>query len=200
MKKILLASLLSVMGATSAFAQVSQAGYLTDGSGAVVKSGSGLCWNTSATKVPNADCGDVIVQVKQENAPVKVATTPEVKQEVAQKRVIINAEVLFGFDSAKLSKAGEEVLVKEVVGINPTEVEIAGYTDTIGTQKYNLRLSQKRADAVKQFLVAKGIASEKIVAIGFGETNLVCAEKHPTKASKCAAQNRRVDIAAKYVK
>jgi OOP family OmpA-OmpF porin len=197
MKKILLTPILCMMLSSGAFAQ-SEPGYLTDSSGNVVKSGFGLCWNTSATKVPNVDCGDVLV-VEQ---PKVVAQLP-VPQVIPVERsirdieavgIVLNSSLLFKFDSAQLSKAGEEIINKEVVAVNPYSVEIIGHTDQLGTQKYNLKLSQARAESVKNFLVSKGIKEDSIKAVGMGETKLLCEEKNPKKSSDCSTKNRRVEI------
>ncbi|MBD3234447.1 MAG: OmpA family protein, partial [candidate division Zixibacteria bacterium] len=66
-------------------------------------------------------------------------------------------------------------------------LEVAGYTDGLGSAKYNLKLSQKRADAVKKYLVAKGISPDRLVAKGYGETNFIDADKN-------SAVNRRVEL------
>ena len=204
MKKLLLASMLSALCVAPAFAGPSDGGYLTDGSNRVVKSGSGLCFNTKADFVPDTECGDVIEHPKKIELPVKPKLLPglveAVKHEVKQQKIVISPEVLFGFDSIKLTKAGQEVLLKEVVSVNPIKVEVAGHTDAIGSGRYNQKLSQKRANAVQEYLVANGIAADKIIANGFGETNLICEEKNPTKTSKCSAQNRRVEVTTEYVK
>ncbi len=196
MRKILLSSILCMMFSAPAFAQV---GYLTDNSGSVVKSGFGLCWNTSASNTPNAECGDVIEQPKKvvEELP-KPQVIPVTKQNsIADTEVVgivLNSSLLFKFDSAQLSKAGEEILNKEVVKVNPYSVEIIGHTDQLGTQQYNLKLSKKRAESVKAFLVSKGIDESSIKTTGMGESKLLCEEKHPKKSSECSTKNRRVEI------
>lgn len=195
MKKILLSSILCMMFSAPALAQT---GYLTDSSGSVVKSGFGLCWNTSATKIPNVDCGDVIEQPKPQQVvelvkPQLIPVTP-VQQINEAVGIELNAELLFKFDSSKLSKSGEEILTEKVVAVNPYQVKIIGHTDQIGTQKYNLRLSQQRAESVKAFLISKGIEEKTITSTGMGETQLLCEEKNPKKSSECSTKNRRVEI------
>lgn len=207
MKKLLLASMLSAMCIAPAFAQ-SEMGYLTDNSGKVVKSGHGLCWNTSATKVHNPECGDVIEQPKKAEVvlpapalvPAQVITVSEVKKEVSRQKVVINSDILFKFDSSVLSQAGENALMSEVVAVNPLAVEVVGHTDPIGSSKYNQRLSEQRANSVKSFLVSKGITSNKISTVGMGETNLECDNKKQTRSDSCSAQNRRVEITTDYQK
>jgi OOP family OmpA-OmpF porin len=194
MKKLLIASMLSVVCSASAFAQD---GYLTDSSGAVVKSGSGLCWNSKATFAPRSECGDIIEQPKKVEELVKPQVLPGIERKIGEMEAVgitLQSSLLFKFDSAQLSKAGEEALDKQVVALNPTSVEIIGHTDQIGTQKYNLKLSKKRAESVKSFLVSKGIDEKIITTTGMGETQLLCTEQHPKKSSACSEKNRRVEI------
>jgi outer membrane protein OmpA-like peptidoglycan-associated protein len=71
------------------------------------------------------------------------------------------------------------------------QVEIQGYTDSIGTDAYNLSLSQKRADAVKAYLVGKGLNSSSLTAKGYGKADPIAS--NATKEGR--AQNRRVAFA-----
>ena len=66
--------------------------------------------------------------------------------------------------------------------------QIAGHTDASGTADYNLELSERRANAVMQYLVENGIDPERLVAVGYGEDNLLHAENPES------AENRRVEI------
>ena len=70
------------------------------------------------------------------------------------------------------------------------KLEIRGYTDSIGKAASNLNLSQKRADAVKAYLVKKGIAFDRLKAIGYGEANPIASNK--TKAGR--TKNRRIEF------
>ena len=63
-----------------------------------------------------------------------------------------------------------------------------GYTDNTGSEKYNQKLSQKRADAVRDYLVAKGIAASRLTAVGYGEANPIMDNKTATGR----AFNRRI--------
>ena len=67
---------------------------------------------------------------------------------------------------------------------------VEGHTDDTGSAAYNKKLSQKRADAVRDYLVEQGFPADKITAIGYGEEKPIC----PTKTKKCRQENRRVDI------
>lgn len=102
--------------------------------------------------------------------------------------------VNFGFDSSNLTSAAMANLDKlaEVLKNNPdTNINIYGHTDSKGSDEYNLSLSERRAAAVKSYLVSKGIASSRILTMGVGE-------KEPIASNDTAegrAQNRRVEFA-----
>ena len=73
------------------------------------------------------------------------------------------------------------------------KVEIAGHADSVGSEDYNLNLSQQRADEVKKYLVNKGVSSARLNAIGYGETQPVADNATPEGRK----QNRRVDFKVK---
>jgi hypothetical protein len=75
-------------------------------------------------------------------------------------------------------------------------VEIRGYTDRLGSDQYNIDLSERRADAVKAVLVQKGVPAEKIRTVGLGEQNPIvqCEDAEGAAAIRCLQPNRRVEI------
>ncbi len=113
----------------------------------------------------------------------------------------MSATELFGFDSAKLA-AGQPKLddIANVLNANSgiDNVVISGYTDRLGSDKYNLKLSERRANAVKDYLVSKGVAANRLNAVGKGESNPVaeCNDKKQKRADliKCLEPNRRVEV------
>ncbi len=76
-------------------------------------------------------------------------------------------------------------------------VLVSGHTDTIGSAKYNQKLSERRAHAVREYLISQGIKGEQIEAKGYGETNPIaqCGKiKNRKKSISCQAPNRRVEV------
>ncbi|HDR1501863.1 TPA: porin OmpA, partial [Pasteurella multocida] len=123
--------------------------------------------------------------------------------EVVSKTFTLNSDVTFGFDKADLKPAAQNVLdgiYGEIAQLKSASVAVAGYTDRLGSDAYNLKLSQRRADTVANYLVAKGVAQNAISATGHGEANPVTGNKcDSVKGRKaliaCLADDRRVEIA-----
>lgn len=102
--------------------------------------------------------------------------------------------VNFGFDSSNLTESGKMNLDKlaTVLSNNPdTNINIYGYTDSKGTDSYNLSLSDRRAAAVKTYLSSKGVSSMRMNTMGMGEADPVASNDNDSGR----AQNRRVEFA-----
>ena len=101
--------------------------------------------------------------------------------------------VFFDWDKATLTGRAKQI-VKEAAEnsthVQYTRIEVNGYTDTSGTPRYNLALSQRRAAAVKAELIRDGVPANAITTQGFGETHLLV----PTGPNVREPQNRRVEI------
>ena len=111
-------------------------------------------------------------------------------------RVDFESDVLFGFDSSTLTAQSSDTL-RQVVGVlnqyDQTAIIVQGHTDSTGRDDYNMRLSERRADAVKAFLTRNGISQQRIIAIGYGEAHPVASNDTPDGR----VLNRRVDLLIK---
>ncbi|HET7587539.1 MAG TPA: OmpA family protein [Gammaproteobacteria bacterium] len=103
----------------------------------------------------------------------------------------------FAFDSAELTQEDMRYLDNEENKINQAlekypqaVVEIAGYTDSVGTEEYNQKLSQRRTDSVRDYLVEHGVDPDRIISHGYGESDPVATNE--TREGR--AQNRRVEV------
>ena len=114
-------------------------------------------------------------------------------RETARGLIVNLSDVLFDTGSANL-KAGTREKLAKVAGIllsHPgLKMQIEGHTDSVGSAEYNQRLSENRADSVRTYLVAQGIASTSVGTAGFGETMPVAS--NDTAAGR--QQNRRVEL------
>ncbi|MFM2427632.1 MAG: hypothetical protein RL707_1459 [Pseudomonadota bacterium] len=156
-------------------------------SGDVWKNSTGLCWRdanwTPATAAPGCD-GAVAAAPKAAPAAAPVA---------AASKVTYAADAFFDFDKSVLKPAGKaklDDLVGKVKGINLEVIIAVGHTDSIGTDAYNQKLSVRRAESVKAYLVSKGIEKNRIYTEGKGEKQPVAS--NVTKEGR--AKNRRVEI------
>ncbi len=129
-------------------------------------------------------------------APAPAPVAPPAPQ---FERYTLSATELFGFDSAtlKMPQAKLDEIATALGGnTQVNNVAITGYTDRLGSDAYNLKLSQRRADAVKTYLTNKGIDSKRLTATGKGESNPVtqCTDKKMAALIQCLEPNRRVEI------
>ena len=162
-------------------------------SGDAWKSGTGLCWRdaswTPATAAKDCDGAAVAAPVAAKAAPAPAATQPA----PAAAKVTYAADAFFDFDKSVLKPAGKaklDDLVGKVKGINLEVIIAVGHTDSVGTDAYNQKLSVRRAESVKAYLVSKGIEKNRIYTEGKGEKQPVADNK--TKEGR--AKNRRVEI------
>ena len=111
----------------------------------------------------------------------------------AAEKVTFEADAFFDFDKSVLKPAGKERLTDLVSKLQGTDIEIViatGHTDSIGTDAYNQKLSLRRANSVKAFLVSKGVPTDRIFTEGKGESQPVASNK--TREGR--AKNRRVEV------
>jgi len=114
----------------------------------------------------------------------------------ADEKVLVFGDTHFDFDKSTLTQEAKTLLDKDVQVLkeNPeTEVRMAGYTSAQGTEDINQKLSENRANAVRDYLIEKGIAPERITTIGYGRTKPAMYEVTPGDINtKEAKANMRV--------
>jgi len=201
--KLFLAAALAF--SASAFAQ-SNEGYWTSGpAGSVWKSPFGMCWRAGywTPAMANAECDPDLVPKAAPAAPAPAPMAkPAPKPAPAHVVVVLKADETFAFNKATLTPAAKTTLDRDVVAKihqigNIKFINVNGHTDRLGAALYNQKLSEKRADAVKAYLVSKGVDASKIETYGFGKTQPVhaCPGKMSRKALiACLAPNRRVEV------
>lgn len=212
-KSLLFAAALSVVS-VAAIAQTpgidtkGTVGYVIDQRGVVVRSGTygrpghdTLCWRdgywTPALAI--AECDPDLV--KKEAAP-EVAPPPVAAVKPVAEKITLAADALFDFDKAVLRDEGKAKLDELVSKSKALKVEViiaVGHADRFGKADYNQKLSERRAAAVKDYLVAKGIETNRVYTEGKGSTQPVtkpdeCNGPKSTKVVTCLQPDRRVNI------
>jgi len=201
-------AMLVAAAALSAVAGAQSVDNWRSATGEVWKNATGLCWRDATWTPATAavGCDGAIVAAKPAPAPVaapKPAPAPAVvapapkpapaPQPPAATKVTYAADAFFDFDKAVLKAEGKaklDDLVGKVKGINLEVIIAVGHTDAVGADAYNQKLSVQRAEAVKAYLVTKGIEKNRVYTEGKGEKQPVADNK--TKEGQ--AKNRRVEI------
>ncbi|ALT76745.1 MAG: OmpA family protein [Burkholderiaceae bacterium] len=209
MKKLnRVASLMSVavvaaFASSGAFAQTVDNWRATDGT--VWKNGTNeYCWRdanwTPATAA--AECDGALKPAPKVEAPAPVAPpvvvppappAPKPVPAPVSEKVTFAADAFFDFDKATLkpeAKAKLDDLLAKTKGINLEVIIAVGHTDSVGTDAYNQKLSVKRAEAVKAYLVGAGAEKNRVYTEGKGEKAPVA----DNKTAEGRAKNRRVEI------
>ncbi|MDB5916535.1 MAG: hypothetical protein JWR40_769 [Massilia sp.] len=126
-------------------------------------------------------------------APVVVQTPPPPPPQPVSEKVSFAAESLFDFDKAIVKpdgKAALDGLLTNLQGMNTEAIVTVGHTDSIGSDAYNAKLSLRRAEAVKAYLVSKGVEASRVFVEGKGESQPVA----DNKTAEGRAKNRRVTV------
>ena len=209
-----LAFALTLMGFAAA-TSAHDVGNWTSSAGEVWKNTPGECWRTGfwtpANALPGCD-GAITEKPKAMVQPDPVYPTPEVNPEpvpaaapapapapapaaaaAVSSKVTYAADAFFDFDKSVIKPEGKaklDDLVGKVKAINLEVIIAVGHTDSVGSDAYNQKLSLRRSQAVKAYLVSKGIDKTRIYTEGKGEKQPVADNK--TKEGR--AKNRRVEI------
>jgi len=220
----LLVALTLGLGGSAALAHSTDrsAGYWYDSNGHVWKNNYGQCWRagywTPSMAIPECD-PDLVKKAapaaakKQDTVPATPLVPALGPDKPAFAKITIQAEALFDFDKAVVRPDGKKVLDDEVVGKMKQypEVEvllITGHADRIGTEKYNQKLSERRAAAVKDYLVSQGVEAGRLESAAKGESEPVvdCKDvkgrehRSNKKLIECLQPNRRVMVEIKVQK
>jgi OOP family OmpA-OmpF porin len=202
--------------AAPAFAQQGKGtqGYVTDTRDAIVMDPYNLCWRTGywTPAISNCQCDkDLLPREVCEPPPPKPAAAPPPPPPPVAKpappkptteKVTFAAETLFDFDKAVLRPEGKARLDDTVAKLKGVALEVIiaiGHTDPIGPLGHNQRLSVQRAEAVKAYLVSKGIEPNRIYTEGKGPSQPVkkCSRgdfKAWADYVACNQPNRRVEV------
>jgi OmpA-OmpF porin, OOP family len=162
------------------------------------------CWRDSSWTPATAakGCDGALVVAAPAPAPVAAPAPPRAAPPApppppppppAATKVTYAADAFFDFDKSVLKPEGKaklDDLISKVKGINLEVIIAVGHTDSIGTDAYNQKLSVRRAEAVKAYLVSKGIEKNRVYTEGKGEKQPVA----DNKTAEGRAKNRRVEI------
>lgn len=175
----------SVLMSSAAIAAESSGAYVTDSSGNEVTGPQGKCIQTSSwsEETANKKCNPELFP-----DPV-VAAAP------VYESINVSTNALFGFDNAAISAEGEAALQAlgdgiQAKGAKVVDIDIIGHTDSTGPEEYNQALSERRANAIRDFIVSKGVDASIIDVSGMGESSPIA--DNATEEGR--AQNRRVEV------
>ncbi|MCG6967621.1 MAG: OmpA family protein [Chromatiaceae bacterium] len=201
LNKIMVAALFATQLGFSAGALADETvpNYVEAPSGTVVKSGSGECVRTrfDDTTKKLEECGypaEPTMEVEVVAAPTAATITATVSEQIT-----IAASMLFAFDSADLSDDAKAVIDERIHALKggaklTSVMKVVGYTDSTGAENYNMMLSQRRAQAVADYIVGQSynVTANDIEVVGMGESDPVAS--NDTREGR--AQNRRVVVFA----
>lgn len=202
-QSLLLAALLGF--AATAFAQTpgvdlkGTVGYVIDARGNVAKSGTGLCWRTGYW-TPAQAIAECDPDLAKKDADKAAGAAAGVKP--SAEKLTLAADALFDFDKAVLRPEGKAKLDELVAKVKSIKLEViiaVGHADRLGSAAYNQKLSEKRAAAVKAYLVSKGLEPNRVYTEGKGKTQPKtkadeCKGPKSAKVIACLQPDRRVEI------
>ena len=156
----------------------------------------GLNWALSPPPTPATPPAPPPAPIAQAPEP---APAPPPPPPARFEKVTLATTELFAFNSAELTLPQSRLdQIAAALAADPsiTDVDITGHADRLGSNEYNLKLSQQRADAVRTYLVGRGIEGGRLKAYGRGESQPVvtCTDKRRADLIKCLEPNRRVEV------
>ena len=187
----------------------------------VLRSGANLCWRTGywtpamaiieydpdlVPKPPAPAPAPAPAAAPPPPPPPAPAPAPAPAAAPQVQKITLASKALFDFDKYALKPEGMAAIDSEIIAklkdVQKLElVLVTGHTDRIGSQAYNQKLSERRADAVRNYLVSKGVAKDKIETLGMGKTQPVpgvsCTMTAMKELIACLAPNRRVEVEVK---
>ena len=193
-----LSSALMAGGIAPAQAQANNNNGYVQAQGNPVKSGFGLCYRTGfwTPQMATTECDPDLVPKPPPPpppAPAPAVKPPPPPPKPVVEKVTLKGDTLFDFDKSVVKPEGKKVLDGLVAQANALNLEViiaVGHADAIGTDAYNQKLSERRAAAVKAYLVSKGVPANRVYTEGKGEKSPVADNKTKEGRSK----NRRVEV------
>jgi OOP family OmpA-OmpF porin len=188
--------------------------YGVDASGRVVKSGFGQCWRTGGWTAARAtaECDAELMPklaprraepapeplpvIAPTAAPLAMVEPPKIAAERRVPRtqvVTLGADTSFDVGKAELKPEGKvrlDGLAAKLQGVRIESLVVIGHTDNVGGDSINQRLSLRRAEAVKTYLIGKGVEATKVRTVGRGKANPIADNKN----AQGRAKNRRVEV------
>jgi len=203
--------------------------YAVDARGVIWRSSGGQCWRTGTWSKEAAQTAKVVGQsfpvgcfCERDLMPREVCEPPPAPQVIpapapipvppppapTAEKVTLPADALFAFDKAEITEQGKEkvtIFADNAKKLNLEVITVVGHADRIGSDSYNQALSEKRANAMKDFLISQGIDANRIYAEGKGESQPVTGDTcknlgqesgRNKKLVDCLGPDRRVDMEA----
>ncbi len=188
--------------------ETTKEGYLTDSRGNVVRSGAGLCWHTGYWTPAMAieECDPVLKKpIIADAIPPAAIPVPIIKKRTVFAPYTLQTETLFAYNKSEISDVGKQKMHNEIIDQVKEHSQdevllVTGHADRIGSEDYNMKLSQRRADAVKVYLIEQGIDGNRIETATKGESEpIVSCDNIKGKANSknkaliaCLQPNRRI--------
>jgi len=191
----------SVFAPLASQASEASVGYQYDMRGQVIRKANGECVRTAkwSPTVAIEACDPGVVAGRKDDVPVREEKAKVTAVSAQVNLLVLQAGEAFAFNSAEMSAGGKELLAA-ALGMHKDDyihrVAVAGYTDQIGDDAYNMKLSRQRADAVQAELIALGFPKEriKVSAHGSDDPLVSCPGMAGESLIRCLAPNRRTEV------